>query len=757
MTVSEDESSTQTHHLLRELGLKEGIAIGLGTMIGAGIFALSALAAERAGPASAVSYVLAGALCFLIALVVSELATGMPRAGGSYTFITQALGPLAGSVVGPGNWLGLTFATGFYLLAFGEYLSLIVPIPAWAGSLVAGILFTWLNYRGAKITGSVQNLVVVVLVVILALFVGVGLFKVDVTLYQPFAPLGWGSVVKAIGLIIVSFTGFEKISTLAGEMKRPERNLPLAIVGSVVIATILYALILLVLTGVFPREGIARRDAPLVAAAGHLAGPVGTTAMMAAALLATLSSANAAIMASSRISYGMGRDRVLPDWFSHIHPTQGTPSHAILVTGGLAISLSLFGQAEALAEISSALFMVSYALLCLSVVVMRGSRPRWYQPTFRVPLYPVLPILGGLLCLTVILTMAPESRAAGLGLVGASLVWYGFWVRRQTTVIGEFGPLWERERPLEGVIEAAQAVTRDKGHEILIPLLPAARTEPLLDLAAALAQADDQRVIVALEVTLVPPQTPLESAEAQLAQQDFARGDSSLARLVQRGAALGVPVRSLRRAAHAVASAVLAVTEARPRVGLILLSWRGPISAGRIYGSPSKTILQEAPCNVAVLRERHLTEVHRVLVPAGGGPHARLGLRLAAQIARSDEAELTLLRIVRPSENLDVEAEIRGLNHLAREVLGGIDPRVQTRILVREGVLEGILEEARQGEYDLLVIGASEEWRIKSLLVGALPDTVADRAPCSVLMVRRCEPAGISATRRIVSSLRGWR
>lgn len=755
--MSDQTSSTETHHLLRELGLKEGIAIGLGTMIGAGIFTLSALAAERAGPASTVSYVLAGAICLLIALVVSELATGMPRAGGSYTFITQALGPLAGSVVGPGNWLGLTFATGFYLLAFGEYLSLIVPIPAWGGSLLAGMLFTWLNCRGAKITGSVQNLVVVVLVAILALFVGIGFFEVDSALYQPFAPLGWGTVVSVIGLIIVSFTGFEKISTVAGEMKRPERNLPLAIVGSVVIATVLYALILLVLTGIFPQAGIARREAPLVDAAGQIAGPVGTIVMMAAALLATLSSANAAIMASSRISYGMGRDRVLPDWFSYVHPTQGTPSHAILVTGGLAILLSLAGQAEALAEISSALFMISYALLCLSVVVMRSSRPRWYQPTFRVPLYPVPPILGGLLCLVVISTMAPESRVAGLGLVGASLVWYGFWVRRQSTVIGEFGPLWERERPLEGVIEAAQAATRGKGHEILVPLLPATQTEPLLSLAAALAQADDRRVIVALKVTVVPQQTPLEYVEAQLSRRDFTQGDSPLTRIVQRGATLGVPVRPLHRAAHAVASAVLAIAETRPTIGLILLSWRGPLSAGRIYGSPSKTILQEARCDIAVLRERHLNKVHRILVPAGGGPHARLGLRLATEIARSDEAELTLLRVARPSENLDVEAEVRGLNHLAEEVLGSPDPRVQARIVIREDILDGILEEAQQGEYDLLVIGASEEWTIKSLLVGALPDTVADRAPCSVLMVRRYEAAGISTTRRIMSSLWGWR
>ena len=206
-----------------------------------------------------------------------------------------------------------------------------------------------------------------------------------------------------------------------------------------------------------------------------------------------------------------------------------------------------------------------------------------------------------------------------------------------------------------------------------------------------------------------------------------------------------------------MASAVLVVTEARPTVGLILLSWRGPLSAGRIYGSPSKTILQEARCDIAVLRERHLNKVHRILVPAGGGPHARLGLRLATEIARSDEAELTLLRVARPSENLDVEAEMRGLNHLVKEVLGSSDSRVQARVLIREDVLDGILEEAQQGEYDLLVIGASEEWTIKSLLVGALPDTVADRAPCSVLMVRRYETAGISTTRRIVSSLWGWK
>jgi nucleotide-binding universal stress UspA family protein len=352
--------------------------------------------------------------------------------------------------------------------------------------------------------------------------------------------------------------------------------------------------------------------------------------------------------------------------------------------------------------------------------------------------------------------MAPESRAAGLGLVGVSLIWYFAWVRRKAKVIGEFGPLWDRERPLEGVIEAAQEAGQPEKHEILIPLLPNTRSRPLMALAAALAQADDRRVILGLEVVVVPPQTPLESVEARLSRAGTVQSGSPLAELAQQGADLAVPLRPLRRAAHAEASGVLGVAEARSTVELILLDWRSPLSAGQIYGSPGKTILQEARCHVAVLRERNLKDVRRVLVPASGGPHARLGLRLAAQIARSDDAELTVLRVARPCEELNRDAEERACGHLVEEVLGSCGSRVQAKVVVHDAIVPAILEEARRGEYDLLVIGASNEWGVKSLLVGAVPDAVADQAPCSVLMVRRYETTSISSVRRVVRSIKGW-
>jgi amino acid transporter/nucleotide-binding universal stress UspA family protein len=743
-------------NLVRELGLKEGLAIGLGTMIGAGIFVLPAIATERAGQAAAFSYLLAGLLCLPVAMIVSELATGMPRAGGSYTFITQALGPLAGSVVGPANWLGLTFATGFYLIAAGRYMALFAPIPPWAGAIATGLLFTFLNCRGAKISGSVQHVVVIILVTILALFVIVGFIRQPAIPREPFLPHGWGAVVGTIGLIIVSFTGFEKISTIAEEIKNPSRNLPLAIVGSVAIATLLYVLIVLVATGLMPSGPLDIQKGLLVEAASHSMGRIGEATLLIAALLATLSSANAAVMASSRIGYGMGRDRVLPGWFSQTHPTFNTPSNGILFSGLLGTLLSLSGRAETLAEISSALFMVSYALLSLSVVVMRRAGRRWYRPAFRVPLYPVLPTVTGLLCLGVILTMDAFSRVAGVSLVALSLAWYLVWVRRQAVVTGEIGPLLERERPLEGVIEAAETAGRREKHEILIPILAESDPASLMTLATAMALADEQVVVSLLDLTVIPAQVPLDVAQTWV-QQHQGTKEYALSRMAADAAERGVPVRTLRRATRGVESGVLAVIESRPTVGLILLSWQGSLSASRIYDSPTKRILGEAQCDVAVLRARGLTKIERVLVPIGGGPHARLGLRLASQIVQGDGGTLTALRILRPSPELDMDVEMQGLRRVVADVLGDAAETTSARIVTHEGVADAIVREAEEGGYDLLVIGASEEWPIKSLLVGALPDAVTDRAPCSVLMVRRHESAGISATRRFISSLRGWR
>jgi len=740
--------------LARELGLTEALAIGLGTMIGAGIFVLSAVAAQRAGPAAALSYVTAGLICLPIAMTVSELATSMPRAGGSYHLISRALGPMAGAVVGVGNWLGLTFATGFYLIGFAQYMAYLLPVPTWATALGAGLFFVFLNYRGAKLSGRVQNIIVVVLILILALFVGRGLSNIDPKLHHPFVPYGWGAVIANLGLIIVSFTGFEQISTIAGEIKRPERNLPLAIVGSVVIATILYAAILYVATGILSYQVFADFQAPLVEAATRFMSTLGIAGMSLAALLATASSANAAIMASSRIIFAMGRDRLLPGWFSQTHPRYLTPHRSVLVTGGLAILLALSGQAVILAEISSALFMVSYTLLSLGLLVMHRAHPTWYRPAYRVPLYPWLPVMGGVSALAVIGTMGSASQVAGLGLAGLSLAWYAMWGRRHTKVEGELVSWLERERPIEAVISNVEQRFEVQRNEILVSVSNPATAKSLVTLAAALARGRPGTEVVALRIVSVPLSLSLPAAQEYLVREPAEHGDI-LRRAAKHGAVAGVRAQMLLRATRGVASGIVEVARGRPNTHLLLLGWHGPLTLGRIRTSIDKEVVRTAPCDVAVLLDRDLKDARRVLVPAGGGPHARLGLRLAYDLAAGDAAgSVVVLRVLGQAKDVDMAAEEAAVQKLIRDELGEANGRVSTRVVQSPSVVEGILSEASQG-YDLVLIGASEEWFLHNWLSGAIPDLVAERAPCSVLQVRKHEPSTVSGLRRVARWFRG--
>ncbi len=744
-------SEASKGNLIRELGLSQALSIGLGTMIGAGIFVLSAIAAEKAGPGATFSYLIAGLICLPTAMTVSELATGMPRAGGSYHLISRALGPLAGAVVGPGNWLGLIFATGFYLIGFAQYVAYLLPVPTWMTALATGILFTYLNYRGIKLSGQVQNVIVVLLVLILALFVGRGLFNVDPALHRPFVPHGWGAVMANVGLIIVSFTGFEKISTVAEEIKWPERNLPLSIVGSVIMATVLYVAILYVTTGVLPYQIMADFQAPLVEAARRFMSFVGVAGISLAALLATASSANAAIMASSRINFAMGRDNILPGWFNEIHPKYLTPHRSVLATGGLATLLALSGQAKALAEVSSALFMVNYALLSLSLVVMRQARPAWYRPAYRIPLYPWLPLMGGALALAVIGTMERAAQMAGLGLVSLSLAWYALWGQRRTAVKGELRPWLEREQPLEAAISRLERAAEARRHEILVPVANPATVRGLIALAAALARGHERAKVVALRVVPVPPSTPLSAAQAYLAHQE---GHWDILRLATEcGAEAGVEVETLLRAAHGIASGIIGMAEGRPEIRLILLGWHGPLTLSRIRTSADKQVVQRAPCDVAVFLNKGLTMARRILVLAGGGPHARLGLRLAYGLMADEDAELVVLRVVRAVGEVNSAAEEEALRKLIRRELGESNGRVKSRIVRSPSAVGAILAEARKG-YDLAVVGASEEWFLHNWLLGAIPDVVAERAPCSVLLVRKHEPRSVSWLRRALRRIR---
>jgi basic amino acid/polyamine antiporter, APA family len=423
--------------LSRELGLVDALAIGLGTMLGAGIFVLSAEAAARAGPGAAITYVAAGLLVLPIAMTVSELATAIPREGGSYFLVSRTLGPLASAVVGPANWLGLIFSIGFYLVGFSQYLTGILDIPPWTAVVVMGSLLTFLNYRGARLTGKVEIFVVATLLLILVVFSILGGVNRQAELHDPFFPEGIVAVVGAMGLIIVSFTGFEKISTIAEELKNPGKILPKAIIGSVLIATIVYGAVLFTFTGVLPYERAGELEAPLVDATEVFLGTIGAVIMRFGGLLATISATIAATMSASRIQFAMAKDFLIPAWFSKIHPEHHVPHRAVVITGALGTLLALSGQAAILAEISSSLILVSYALLVTGLLYIRRKSPDWYKPSFQVPLFPWMPLSAGIGALLVILTKETFSQIAGGGIILLSLLVYFLYGRSRNRIQGE--------------------------------------------------------------------------------------------------------------------------------------------------------------------------------------------------------------------------------------------------------------------------------------------------------------------------------
>lgn len=442
MTDASSEARHARGELERTLSLSQALAIGTGTMVGAGIFVFPGLAAGEAGPAAMGSFAIGAIIALLVALPTSELATAMPESGGGYYFISRGMGTLLGAMVGIGQWLGLVFASAFYLMGFGYYLADIVrtlgvglDVSVSGVALVTALLLTGVSVTGTKNTGSLQSGIVVVLLVVLAGFLGhggldaLGVFG-RVRVPEEFAPYGYLPVLTTAALVFTSYLGFAQIATVAGEIKNPARNLPLSMVGSVVLVGALYVLTIFISTSMLGSARLAELgETAIVAVARAVAGAVGAVLILLGGLLATLSSANASILSSSRSVYALSRDALMPDGVSRINRRFRTPHVALILAGGPIVGLILFGRVEVLAEVASLLHLFMYGLMCIALLVLRRAGPDWYDPDFTCPLYPVLPILGAVASFGLVAFMEPLSIGLGGAILAAAAGWYGIYAR----------------------------------------------------------------------------------------------------------------------------------------------------------------------------------------------------------------------------------------------------------------------------------------------------------------------------------------
>lgn len=449
----------------KDLRLFGVFAIATGTTLSAGVFLLPGLAYQLSGPAVLLAYLIAAVMVIPPMLCKVELATAMPKAGGAYFFLDRSLGPLAGTIGGFGTWLALTLKAACALVGMGAYLTLLfanAPIEIIAISLA--LVFGGINWMGAKATTQFQIVIVIGLLILLTWFMIQGTFSIETSRFGDFFSEGSSGILATAGLVFISYVGVTKVASIAEEVENPQRNLPLGIFLGLGTAGVIFLIALAVIVGVTPPEELSGSLTPVGDAARSFAGVAGVVLVTIAALFAFMSAANSGIMSSSRYPLAMARDHLIPSVFRTISG-KGVPTVSLALTVIAIVFCIATLDVLSIAKLASAFQLVLFALICLAVIVMRESNIDSYDPSFKTPLYPWLPLIGifGPCWLITEMGTAPTLFAVGLVIVG--VVWFFAYANRRIDRGGAIYHVFERlgQRRFEGLDQELRGILKERG------------------------------------------------------------------------------------------------------------------------------------------------------------------------------------------------------------------------------------------------------------------------------------------------------
>lgn len=430
--------------LKKELGLFDVFAISTGAMFSSGFFLLPGLASQYTGPSVFLAYLVSGLLILPAMFSIAEISTALPRAGGAYFFLDRSLGPLMGTIGGLGTYLSLVFKTAFAIIGIGAYASIFWDVPVRIVAVSATMVFTGLNLVGAKKTSGLQSFFIIVLLVVLGGFIIDGLYNIFFTErfntpalnehLTPFLTDGLEGLIITAGFVFVSYLGLTKVASVAEEIKKPERNIPLGMLLSLSVTSIIYFLGVFIMVSIIEPSEFVNDLAPAATAVKELfrwlPGETGTYLMVGAAMAAFASTGNAGILSSSRYPFAMARDNLFPLRFAKVGKS-GTPVISILFTTALILVFILFISAEGIAKLASAFQLFIFMLINLAVIVFRKSKIESYDPGYRSPLYPWMQIAGIFISFMLIIYMGWTAVLFSLFIVVLSFAWYYYFAREK--------------------------------------------------------------------------------------------------------------------------------------------------------------------------------------------------------------------------------------------------------------------------------------------------------------------------------------
>jgi amino acid transporter len=420
--MAEDDVETD-RELKRDVGLGMLTAIGVGATVGAPIFVILGSATRMAGTSTILSFVIGGLLTLLVGLTYSELSTTFPESGGGYTFAKKAYGGMPAFLTG---WLmaftnivfGSLSALGFaQIVGFAWGAPILLSIPV---ALVTLFVFTLLNLWGIKGSGMVQLVLVLIMVVGLGLVVGFAAFFVSPSNLAPSAPLGWGGTLAATSFVFVSYFGFETIANVSEEAKHPARTLAISTLASIAICTAIYVAMSAVAIGVVGWHALAGSASPLMLVGATIGGIPGAVLVAVVGAIATLTSLNAALLASSRTIFALSRDGLLPKGVAAID-RRGVPAVAITLVALLMAAFISTGGVDFVAYMADFSLFLALILISLGLVVLRRKRGILERP-FRSPL--VLTVGSVALLAVFMMFLQGLALAAGIAIVLFGIILY---------------------------------------------------------------------------------------------------------------------------------------------------------------------------------------------------------------------------------------------------------------------------------------------------------------------------------------------
>ncbi|MBN1555034.1 MAG: amino acid permease [Phycisphaerae bacterium] len=743
--------------LSRDLNLFHVTMMGLGMMIGAGVFVGIGLCMGSVGPGGLLlCFALNGLVALFSAMSFAELASAIPRAGGAYNFARIGFGRSASFIAGWMEWLAAAAAGGFYAIVLSEYTLGFFDALGWMNWLpmsldaaqrifgvAAALLFLYVNYRGSSETGKVGALFTVgqMLFVVGIAVVGIVMFFVDPVRIQNFQPFlgegSWWKLLGAMGVIYVAFEGFEVIAQTGDETINPKKTIPKAILYSVGIVTLTYMAVAFATVVAMRWDHPALENLPVWkwigsrgdegsmgfgSAIHHMIPGLGGLLVTLAVIFSATSALNATIYSATRTSYALGRDRMLPALFASISRRRRTPYVALLFTGVIVLTIALTLDPKQGAATASIMFLMLFFLVNLCVIRIRRNMGDELEYGYIMPLFPLFPVLAIILQAFLAGGIMLESFMAWViagGWVFTGVLVYRFYSRtRAITTADEIHVFHEDEHKPEGEILEAE------DYRIMVAIANPDNALQLVQNTYKICQAKRASVEL-IHMAPVPSQVPLADAE----QYTFAGKEAMLETMLY--LAPQYPLRTTLRYCRNAARGIVSAVRER-RANMLIMGWHGrrPRS-GFLLGSTVDPIVETAPCDVIMLKDCGGNQSYKhILVPLAGGPNGALALEMAGILADPEEGEITAYTVASPRRPFDVEAFVA--QHRQRIALP--EERIHCEVGQGKDVIRAILHKSEQ--HDLLVLGGTGDSALRKMTHTPIPETIACRCNTPLVMCR---------------------